>query len=461
MRVGSSRVGILTDVSKNTLNATIDGASVNLASPVAVGGGEVSQSSEGIEVKFPDGSRLLAHGSHEYGISLAVIPSDELRSSGVGLLGPATGVLLALPALPDGTTLPQAQNYEEYQAQLYGEFEAAWRITAETSLFDYAPGTSTDTYTLPDFPVFEDIRTVEDFPPNEFDLAAAACAGLGDPELIAQCIYDILVTGNEGFAEVYEQTATIIETGALPSMGARARVVNLYTENGQPVDLDVYAWSYSATEMTEVAALVATVPYGQASDWFNPGFIQWPGSESPGTRVSVERRGDAPEAFNSLAATSEYLGPGTTTTLSVWQEEFIEGQPSALLQTIYAAHPDYTNIPEAPAGQGLIVSRNHGLLAEDEPPTLFVSAGDGCLVHPLSDPSFPSPQPVSNDLVVPPGDHTLTLHIEPLGELPTCAGKPVGPGVPVSVAPGDELLLFAYRVPGAAEVQTLVLPFDD
>jgi hypothetical protein len=196
-----------------------------------------------------------------------LVPSDELRNAAVGLLGPTSSDPFSLPALPDGTVLPRPQSYDEYLAQVYGPFEEAWRINAATSLFDYAPGTTTDTYTLPDFPVFEDIRTVEDFPPNEFELAAAQCAGLGNETLVNQCIYDILVTGNQGFAEVYENTATIVQTGALPSTGARARVVNLYSENGQPVDLDVYAWTYSDVDMQEVAALVATVPFGQASDF--------------------------------------------------------------------------------------------------------------------------------------------------------------------------------------------------
>jgi hypothetical protein len=32
--------------------------------------------------------------------------------------------------------------------------------------------------------------------------------------------------------------------------------------------------------------------------------------------------------------------------------------------------------------------------------------------------------------------------------------------VPISVAPGDRFLAFAYRLPGAAEVNLLVVPFD-
>src|SRR4051812_41359149 len=43
-----------------------------------------------------------------------------------------------------------------------------------------------------------------------------------------------------------------IDPGSLPSTGAKARVVNLYTENGKPVDVDVYAYVWSDAETNEV-----------------------------------------------------------------------------------------------------------------------------------------------------------------------------------------------------------------
>jgi hypothetical protein len=32
--------------------------------------------------------------------------------------------------------------------------------------------------------------------------------------------------------------------------------------------------------------------------------------------------------------------------------------------------------------------------------------------------------------------------------------------VPISVAPGDRFLVFPYRLPGATEINTLVVPYD-
>lgn len=253
-------------------------------------------------------------------------------------------------------------------------------------------------------------------------------------------------------------TQALIDPGSLPSTGAQTRVVNLYSESGVPVAVDVYAYAYSEAGMGETGALVATVPYGTASDWFNPGLVQSPFSTNPYTKIDIYRQGDQSQP---LAGVSEFLGsPGTVATIAIWQEEFTEGQPSAWAQTIYASHP--TNTVATPlAGQALLASNNAGLKAEDEEPVLFASVGDGCLESPFgrSDPDIPNAQPVGNDLVMPVGDHTLTVHESPPGELATCDTKALGPGVPVTVAAGDRLLMFPYRLSETDEVNLLVIPF--
>lgn len=253
-------------------------------------------------------------------------------------------------------------------------------------------------------------------------------------------------------------TAPAIDPGALPPSGGQVRVVNLYSEDGQPVDIDVYGSMWSEAELSQVGVRLATVPYGQASAWFDPGLIQSPFGSEPSTVVEIFRAGDRSEP---LAAVSEFLGEGRVTTIAVWQDEVFEGQPGAWTQTIYALHPDYP-IPEAPAGQGLLISRDAGLQAEAEPPILFASVGDGCLESPVgrSDPDIPNAQPLGNDLVIPVGGHTLTVHESPPGQLPTCETKALGPGAPLNVAAGDRWLAFPYRLPGGSDVDLLVIPFD-
>lgn len=252
-----------------------------------------------------------------------------------------------------------------------------------------------------------------------------------------------------------------VDPADLPSTGARARVVNLYSENGQPVTVDVYAYMYSAAEMNEVGALVATVPYGTASEWFNPGLLEYPFDSVPGTKVTIVRQGDQPNTFDPLVSVTELLGAETLTTIAVWQEEVFEGQPDAWAQTIYAQHPDY-EVPQAPPGAALLISRDVGMRAEGDAPFMYASAGDGCLESPLGRtyPDIPNVQPISNDLLLPLGERALTVHVEPLGELPTCKTDPLGAGVPLTVAAGERYLAFPYRLPGDTEVSLLVVPFD-
>jgi hypothetical protein len=58
-----------------------------------------------------------------------------------------------LPALPDGTSVGQLPpTLHQRYIDLYKTFAERWRVTAATSLFDYAPGTSTATFTLDDWP---------------------------------------------------------------------------------------------------------------------------------------------------------------------------------------------------------------------------------------------------------------------------------------------------------------------
>ena len=58
-----------------------------------------------------------------------------------------------LPALPSGATVgPKPASLHDRYVALYRTFADAWRVTDETSLFEYAPGTSTKTFTDPDWP---------------------------------------------------------------------------------------------------------------------------------------------------------------------------------------------------------------------------------------------------------------------------------------------------------------------
>jgi hypothetical protein len=116
-----------------------------------------------------------------------------------------------LPALPDGSSMgTKPGTLDQRYQDLYVKFANAWRVTDTTSLFDYAPGTNTATFTVPDWPRFNN----GEFPsclipgqtpatPTTPQAAEQACNGITDPGKKANCTFDVMVTGNTGFAQTY------------------------------------------------------------------------------------------------------------------------------------------------------------------------------------------------------------------------------------------------------------------
>ncbi len=123
-----------------------------------------------------------------------------------------------LPALPDGTQLgPRPASLHQRYVDLYEKFEKAWRVTSATSLFDYAPGTSTATFTIEKWP--EENPTLCDVPPTagippgpapqkplDERTAEQFCGNIADKNRRNNCIQDVMVTGETGFAKAYAET---------------------------------------------------------------------------------------------------------------------------------------------------------------------------------------------------------------------------------------------------------------
>ena len=122
-----------------------------------------------------------------------------------------------LPRLRDGSDLgPRPASLTDRYAALYRKFADSWRVTDQTSLFIYAPGTSSKTFTDLDWPAekppcklkpqFQTGALVHEGMP--VDKAALVCQAVTEPDLHANCVFDVVTTGDEVFAESYllEQT---------------------------------------------------------------------------------------------------------------------------------------------------------------------------------------------------------------------------------------------------------------
>jgi len=114
-----------------------------------------------------------------------------------------------LPALPDGSSLgakPESEA-DRYQA-LYEKFADAWRVTDQTSLFDYEPGTNTATFTRDEWPRnHPESCAIEGEISAEAateEVAQQACANVVDATKRADCVFDVRVTGNPDFGKSYE-----------------------------------------------------------------------------------------------------------------------------------------------------------------------------------------------------------------------------------------------------------------
>lgn len=87
------------------------------------------------------------------------------------------------------------------QPQLYDVYGESWRITDETSLFDYGPGQSTATFTNRSYPT--DFASIFDLDTATREWAEATCRASGistEPEL-TNCTLDVGASGQEEFAD--------------------------------------------------------------------------------------------------------------------------------------------------------------------------------------------------------------------------------------------------------------------
>jgi hypothetical protein len=184
-------------------------------------------SEQGLRVDFSHGTVLLVtplfwtrYGIAYVDVSVSKTAADE------GLVGRIPKGTW-LPMLPSGATVgPRPESLIERYVALYRTFADAWRVTDRTSMFWYASGTSTATFTDRDWPPPPPAHQLHhaEFPlqpaacklkpgfqePTEpilknIDLEEAKriCKGITVDDLNAACVFDVVATGDEEFAKGY------------------------------------------------------------------------------------------------------------------------------------------------------------------------------------------------------------------------------------------------------------------
>ena len=145
------------------------------------------------------------------------------QTNGVaGLLGTPGSTTPQNLTLPDGTVLPTTLSSDD----LYKTYADAWRVTQATSLFDYALGETTTTYTIPGFP--ETPVSLADLPSALVQQATEYVASLGITNTTQQqdAVLDYLLgAGNQGAVD--SDAANSVAGGSTSSVQVVAPPVEL------------------------------------------------------------------------------------------------------------------------------------------------------------------------------------------------------------------------------------------
>ena len=468
-RVGNRRVTLSTDIAHATFRVAVDGQTVAQGATVDLGGGNrLVPDADGVHVDMAGGGYLAVVDLPGYGLNLVVRPPEAALPGIGGPMGPeAPGS--DLPALADRTAVPTAPNAHQAYVDLYRTFAPSWRITQTASLFDYEPGTSTETFTDRDFRLADELRGLDELTPEERAAGEAACADITEATLHAMCVYDVGITADAGFGTGYAKTAQVLAGGSVNASAEVVRVVNLYANTDGPVALDVYAWVSSPGGSGEgKATLVATVPYGSAGAFFDPGTLTGTTGE-PANRVSIQRSGEPLHGFQfNLVDLERASAPRTVRTLVIRDgaaaDLTIVGGRPAIMDELYEASTAFSvGLQEAPAEQGLLFANIDPLYYDRPDSELFVGAGAGCLTYP----DLPT-VPIklrgltgATPLVVEPGERQVTVQDAATGPdpAPGCTTPSAAPPIPLAAAAGGRYHLFVYVTPGDPTLRTLLVPF--
>lgn len=243
-RVGNHRISYQPDgpldEQETRMRLRVDGVmqDIDALGSINLGvGGRVSKaaSGNGIEVDFPNGSSLLvtpgwwsSHDIAYLNISVLNTPATEGIA---GFIEPGQW----LPRLSDGTYLgPKPNDLSDRYKDLNETFSKSWRVSNASSLFDYAPGTSTATFTIEGWP-FENASSCElpnmlKVNPIDRDVAKRACLKVIDPDNRNNCVMDVAVTGEIGFAKTYLLAQKLEQAGTKTEIYPERKV----TEEGDP-----------------------------------------------------------------------------------------------------------------------------------------------------------------------------------------------------------------------------------
>jgi hypothetical protein len=220
MRVGKHRVtyqpAARSQGQAEQLELRIDGTLVTTTGSAIFlsGGNTVTRASSGVlDIRLADGTTVTVTPRFWTSEGYWYLDIDVRKTSArEGTMGP---VLAGdwLPRAPDGSSFgAKPAGLPNRHIVLNQTFANAWRVSNTTTLFDYAVGTTTASFTDVNWPPEsgQPCRTsLPSRPPlkrMQPELAKTACRGIKDEFLLADCLFDVTVMGDAEVARGYLRT---------------------------------------------------------------------------------------------------------------------------------------------------------------------------------------------------------------------------------------------------------------
>jgi hypothetical protein len=262
MRVGDTRLGFYVEQGRVAVRRDGVAVAVPLGTSDLPGGAKINYvvdpfGGDSFAVVWPDGSAAWVVQAGVWGLSLVAQPRAARTGTVTGLLGPYDGDKSNDLSTVEGQALAQPPAFED----LYGSYAQGWRVTDDTSLFDYESGTHTADFTDPTFP--DRPSTVDTLPPAQAEAARAACTLLGvtDPALLADCVVDVGYTGQAFFAVTSErmQAAASAVPGGGEGSGSTVPTQTLTSDGAATVSV---AFDGTAGQRAYVEVVETTLPDG-------------------------------------------------------------------------------------------------------------------------------------------------------------------------------------------------------
>jgi hypothetical protein len=217
VRMGRHRISLQPGPERQRLEFYVDGKPAPMpVEGIELGGNRVvafaASGETGIRVDFEDGTVVLITPVLWFANIWYLNVSVSNTSADQGVMGfIPTGSWL--PRLRNGTDVgPMPASLNARYVTLYKTFADSWRITNTTSLFVYAPGTSTSTFTdlnwpaeklpcklKPEFQI-PGVKVLQGMPVARAEMI---CRVVTDKNLNRNCVFDVATTGDETFAKGY------------------------------------------------------------------------------------------------------------------------------------------------------------------------------------------------------------------------------------------------------------------